>query len=331
VSCVAGLRASKGVRLYYIAATEVDWDYAPSGINGLTSRSFLDSAEADAARYMVQSDKYLGRKVKKVQFVEYTDKSFSTAKAADPQWAHKGILGPVIRAEVGDAIRVVFRNMDTERQYSINARGVFYDKANEGVRYTDGSRRRRLLWSRDSGSMALSGGGGFNKLDDAIEPQTTFVYNWNVPERAGPGPEDPSSVVWTYQSMADGEFDLFTGLIGPIIVTRKGMGGPDRKPVDVDREMIAFFVNFNEDESHKRDANIARLTPTCGTPGHEECHYADDDVFDSQQKRAINGYMYDNIPDMTMLVGERVRWYLLAMGNEVPRARPRARSSLRER
>jgi hypothetical protein len=41
-------------------------------------------------------------------------------------------------------------------------------------------RSRRLLWSRDSGSMALSGGGGINKLDDAVDPQTTFVYNWQV-------------------------------------------------------------------------------------------------------------------------------------------------------
>jgi hypothetical protein len=48
------------------------------------------------------------------------------------------------------------------------------------------------------------------------------------------------------QSMADGEFDLFTGLIGPIIITRRGMGGPDRRPTDVDREVVAFLVTFNE-------------------------------------------------------------------------------------
>jgi hephaestin len=40
-----------------------------------------------------------------------------------------------------------------------------------------------------------------------------------VPERAGPGPHDPSSVVWMYHSHTDEIADGYAGLIGPMIIT----------------------------------------------------------------------------------------------------------------
>jgi len=40
--------------------------------------------------------------------VEYTDGSFTTEKPDKPEYL--GFLGPVIRAEVGDVIEVVFKN-----------------------------------------------------------------------------------------------------------------------------------------------------------------------------------------------------------------------------
>jgi FtsP/CotA-like multicopper oxidase with cupredoxin domain len=41
-------------------------------------------------------------------------------------WTHLGILGPLLRAEVGDTIKVVFRN-NAGRPYSMHPHGVFYD------------------------------------------------------------------------------------------------------------------------------------------------------------------------------------------------------------
>jgi manganese oxidase len=67
----------------------------------------------------------------------------------------------------------------------------------------------------------------------------TYIYNWQVPEEAGPGPADGSSVFWTYQSMVDWNFDLFTGLAGGIIVTRRGAAGAIGVPSDVDREVCS--------------------------------------------------------------------------------------------
>ena len=47
----------------------------------------------------------------KARFIEYTDESFSTMKKrSSKEEKTLGILGPVIKAEVGDVIRVTFRN-----------------------------------------------------------------------------------------------------------------------------------------------------------------------------------------------------------------------------
>ena len=47
---------------------------------------------------------------KKALYQEYTDESFTTLKPRPPEWEHLGILGPLLRAEVGDTIRIVYRN-----------------------------------------------------------------------------------------------------------------------------------------------------------------------------------------------------------------------------
>ena len=69
-----------------------------------------------------------------------------------------------------------------------------------------------------------------------IAPGGTHTYLWQVPERAGPGPNDPSSLVWLYHSHNDEPRDTDAGLIGTIIITKKGMARPDGTPKDVDGE-----------------------------------------------------------------------------------------------
>jgi hypothetical protein len=53
----------------------------------------------------------IGRVYRKAVYREYTDASFSKLKPRFPEWEHPGILGPVLRDEVGDTIRVVLRTM----------------------------------------------------------------------------------------------------------------------------------------------------------------------------------------------------------------------------
>jgi hypothetical protein len=70
----------------------------------------------------------------------------------------------------------------------------------------------------------------------------THTCTWQVPERAGPGPSDPSSGVWLYHSHADEPKDVESGLVSVILVSRKGAAGPTGRPTDVDREFVTLFM-----------------------------------------------------------------------------------------
>ena len=83
-------------RVYYIAADEVDWNYVPNGINSCKSRPFNDQESAYTTRPIY----------KKLQYREYTDGTFSELKPRPAKERHLGLVGPTVRAEVGDVIVV---------------------------------------------------------------------------------------------------------------------------------------------------------------------------------------------------------------------------------
>src|SRR5436190_247897 len=84
---------------YYIAADELRWDYAPRGRH-LTGAPIAEPDDTAASPTTFV----------KAIYREYTDNTFKTLKPRPPEWDHLGILGPLIRAEVGDTVAVVFRN-----------------------------------------------------------------------------------------------------------------------------------------------------------------------------------------------------------------------------
>ena len=57
--------------------------------------------------------------------------------------AYLGILGPVLRAEVGDVLRIHFTHRaNTSRKFSVHPHGVFYLKDSEGALYNDNTAGR---------------------------------------------------------------------------------------------------------------------------------------------------------------------------------------------
>jgi FtsP/CotA-like multicopper oxidase with cupredoxin domain len=127
------------------------------------------------------------------------DNTFTTRRLKPK---HLGLLGPIIRAEVGDTIVIHFLNR-ARFPLSIHPHGVFYDKAAEGASYADGT-------------------SGKDTADDIVPPNAKYTYRWSVPERAGPEPSDPSSIAWPYYSHVDSVADTNAGLFGAIIVTARG-------------------------------------------------------------------------------------------------------------
>jgi len=293
-------RSDGGVRTYFIAADEIDWDYAPLGVDFMTGKPFAGMSAA----YTQPGPGQIGHVYRKAVYREYTDHTFETLKERLPEDKYLGLLGPVLRAEVGDTIKIIFKNNGTH-PYSMHPHGVFYEKPSEGSMYADG-----VADAKKPGAMVM--------------PGSTFTYVWAVPERAGPGPEDPSSIVWLYHSHVNEMRDVSTGLIGAIIVTARGQARPDGTPKGVDREIVALFTAFNEGQSWFIDQNIEKYissedrkklnkteTNTTDTDGNYSL--AGTSFAEVNLKFSINGYLYGNGPVMTMRAGQHVRWYLLAI------------------
>ena len=53
----------------------------------------------------------------------------------------------------------------------------------------------RLVYLGDTARVPY-GTKGADKADDRVAPGGTHTYVWPVPERAGLGPNDPSSIAW---------------------------------------------------------------------------------------------------------------------------------------
>lgn len=234
-------------RHYYIAAEDVTWDYAPSGLNLMHDRG-IPQPWAGQTKWA------------KTRYIEYTDATF-TVRKPQPDWL--GILGPIIRAEVGDSIVVDFLNRSS-KAHSIHPHGLRYDKANEG-------------------SFYLPAGGPGSR----VPPGEKFTYHWTADEGSGPAASDPSSIVWFYHSHVDDPSEINSGLLGPIIITAKGKANPDGTPKGVDREFVVLFMIFDQ------------------LAGKNEGLF-----------HSMNGYIFGNLPGLSMKQGEHVRWYLLGMGNE---------------
>jgi len=273
------------LRTYYIAAEELEWDYAPGG--NVLQEPFCGDPDASPGRQAGR----IGSRYKKGLYREYTDSSFQRLQLRPANWRHLGLLGPLLRAEVGDRIRVVFKNK-TRFPASLHPHGVFYLKTGEGSGYNDMTRPA-------------------DKKDDAVHAGESFTYEWFVPERAGPGPNDPSSMVWLYHSHVHAGKDSNAGLIGAMIITAKGKARPDGSPMDVDREFVTLFNVFDENQSWFFDLNMKTYLGT-NNPA-----LIKDPLFRlSNLKHAINGYIFGNLPLMSVAKNERVRWYLTALGSE---------------
>jgi len=319
-----GTTTTPGVtRTFFIAAEDVAWNYAPTGTNQITGTPFADdtdetvvtmtrriafdpiSSATNPVNYTADptgasAPFQVGTTYKKTRYVEYTDATFTTKKATAPEWRHLGLMGPAIRAEVGDTIRVVFKNKTASgNNYTVHPHGVFYTKPNEGAPYVSGD------------PSAFTDG-------NSVPPGGTYTYEWGVPDRAGPGPMDGPSVMWMYHSHVNEPKDENTGLSGPMIVYAKGNLRPDGTVVGIDREFVVLFKVYDETDSWNFNDNLLTYLKLDQTQIDD---FLGSTFFTPEPhlKHTMNGFLYGNLPlaDMTMKKGEHVRWYLMALGTEV--------------
>ncbi|NWW01379.1 HPHL1 protein, partial [Oreocharis arfaki] len=150
------------VRLYYIAAEEVEWDYA----SNKSSAPKIYNISSNEERYPKQKTVVgTGHTYSGGELVEFRKAALITGVFC---WN----LGPLLHAEVGDSVLIVFKNK-ASRPYSISAHGI-------------------------------------EEVGCEEEPETPITlpgeintYRWNVPERSGPGKTDPNCITWVYYSTAN--------------------------------------------------------------------------------------------------------------------------------
>lgn len=312
---IVNLPIAPKTRTYFIAADEVEWDYAPDGMNMITGEDFGVIENVSVG----QAPDRIGHVYLKAVLREYADANFTAPKPRVGDDELLGILGPVLRAEVGDTLRVVFKN-SARYPFSLHPHGVQYDKASEGAGYADGT------------SLA-------DAADDRVLPGGVHTYIWRVPERSGPGPHDPSTIVWMYHGHVDEAGDTNAGLVGPIVIGRRGSLTAEGRAADVSREFFSLWTIFDENRGPYLWDNVARyvqdqaavefqivLTGTesaeggpCGkepNPVQQRLCLGEGGFTESNLMHTVNGYVYGNGPRATMRAGELVRWYVMAMGTE---------------
>ena len=161
-------------REYWLQAEEVKWNIVPTGKDGMTG------------------DKIQG----KTKFTAYAYRPYSAGWEAPIGPAT--IPGPLIEAEVGDAIVVNFRNK-LSTPVTIHPHGVVYSVEMDGAykgKHTDP--------------------GGF------VQKKQTFQYVWEAREG--------TAGAWLYHD--HGPMDpipVYKGLFGPLLIREAGATPPDRE------------------------------------------------------------------------------------------------------
>ncbi|NWQ88348.1 FA8 factor, partial [Burhinus bistriatus] len=260
---------------YYIAAEEMDWDYAPVKPVSLDRNITSLFLEAGPQR--------IGSKYKKVMFVEYEDATFKKRKVSDE--LDKGILGPVIKGEVGDQFKIVFRNL-ASRPYNIYPHGL-----------TSVRPYHAMKPSQDK-----------DVKDIPIPPGQSFTYSWRVTTEDGPTQADPRCLTRFYYSSIDPVRDTASGLIGPLLICFKKSMDQRGNQIMSDKTRLVLFSVFDENRSWYLEENIRRF---CTDTAHVDTQ--DPQFYASNVMHTINGFVFDNLQPKLCL-HEVVYWYVLSVG-----------------
>ncbi|ESP00401.1 hypothetical protein LOTGIDRAFT_140833 [Lottia gigantea] len=273
-------------RRYFIGAVEVLWEYAPEKFSPITGEPLK---KINSAIFVKDNDKFIGTKYYKALYKEYTDSSFEYQVEREGNDEHLGSLGPMIRAEKGDVIEIVFKNM-ASRPYSIHAHLVSTDKNNEGSLYFDKTHY---------------------KDDDRVPPGGYHVYRFDLSVHKGPSEGDPDCISSLYYSSVNSERDVYSGLIGPLVICRPGIMGDEPKRQDVAREFFLLFSVFNESMSWYFPQNVREFAPARMDHGRIR---TDRMFLRHNLKHGINGYIYQGIKGLEMDQGDRIAWYFAGFG-----------------
>jgi manganese oxidase len=275
------------VREYWIQADSFAHNAVPNGRDAMTGMQFT----ADQTTYQA------------IGYRAYTPEWGSPLPAdlgADGIGPNSGIPGPVLRGQVGDVIRVHFRNNDAHYKWphSLHPHGVRYTPDSDGAWMADDPKKPgtavpyggsyTYTWQCTPGSV------GSWPYHDHAAPQTVQRATGSSGSPSSSPSGSPTSTetgsrdggAHDAQAVSPGgrpvmEIGAELGLFGMIAVT------DDRTP-PVDREFVLFMHDLSAGE-----ATTLR-----------------------QDLSLCNGAAFvDNAPTFTAKAGDRVRWRVGTLGN----------------
>ncbi|XP_004027914.5 coagulation factor V [Gorilla gorilla gorilla] len=232
------------LRQFYVAAQGISWSYRPEPTNSSLNLSVTS--------------------FKKIVYREY-EPYFKKEK---PQSTISGLLGPTLYAEVGDIIKVHFKNK-ADKPLSIHPQGIRYSKLSEGASYLDHTFPAE-------------------KMDDAVAPGREYTYEWSISEDSGPTHDDPPCLTHIYYSHENLIEDFNSGLIGPLLICKKGTLTEDGTQKTFDKQIVLLFAVFDESKSWSQSSSLMYT---------------------------VNGYVNGTMPDVTVCAHDHISWHLLGMSS----------------
>ncbi|KAI8339454.1 Cupredoxin [Chlamydoabsidia padenii] len=267
-------------RHYYIAAEEVDWNYAPQQWDNLRDKPLNETYMADL--YTARNATRLGTIYRKAIYRQYTDSTFTIPVAHD---SALGFMGPVIKAEAGDRIQV-----------------DFFNRASHPC-----SLHPHTLVPTNSTTPG-----------QVVHSQQGFHYVWDIPQDLT-FPPNQSSLLWVYLSKANPLVDLNAGLVGPIVIYQPGyLVKPSPHSMFASlpvQEVFTMMMTTDEGLSNYLPTT-ARQQSNMTDTDLEQMMRTDDRFLESNRMYHINGYLFNNNPDIRLYYGRPVRWYILTFGLE---------------
>ena len=171
------------------------------------------------------------------------------------------------------------------RKYSIHPHGLRYSKDHEGQHYKD----------------------GHTSPGDGVEPGDTFTYIWKVPKNAGPAKGGPNCQGSMYQSGVDPVKDLYTGLVGAMVICKPGGLHENNTRWDkIKREFFLLMMAWDENQSWYLQRNIDEYAPGDDQTSEEK--------IEANKYDAMNGLVYGNLEGLEMCESQYVAWYGFALG-----------------
>lgn len=272
-------RPSGRVREYWIQAESFAHNTVPNGADRMTGMAYT------AAQTTYQAIGYRA-------YTPDWGAPLPADEGPDGIGPNSGVPGPVLRGEVGDVIRVHFRNRDAHYRWphSMHAHGVRYAPDSDGA------------WMADDPK----------KPGTAVPYGGTYTYQWHcTPGSVGSWPyhDHAAPQVPGTTTAADGTADsAAAGTADSAAAPDAGHGSPGGKVMEIGAELGLFgMIAVTDAETPAVDREFVLF--------FHDLPASDAPPLAQDLSLCNGGAFVDNTPTFTARPGDRVRWRVSTLGN----------------